>query len=202
MKISVLAVGRLKSGAEQTQFNRYFDLFNAAARGLKMPPMAVIEIGEGRNNSVAERKEAEAQELLKRVGGSRLIVLDEEGKSLTSYEFTAMISRLRDEALDRRFRHRRAGWTRRCGQEGCAPAALSRAHDPAPRSRPHCACRTALPRHDHHPGSPLPPRIGSQNRASPPVVFYIGRLKEISAPFMVRASPCFRTPGSVAYIFK
>ena len=100
MKISVLAVGRLKSGAEQTQFNRYFDLFNAAARGLKMPPMAVIEIGEGRNHSVAERKEAEAQELLNRVGAARLVVLDEEGKSLTSYEFTAMISRLRDEALD------------------------------------------------------------------------------------------------------
>ena len=90
----------MKPGAEQTQFNRYFDLFNAAARGLKMRPMAVIEIGEGRNDSAAERKEAEAQELLKKVGGSRLIVLDEEGKSLTSYEFTAMISRLRDEALD------------------------------------------------------------------------------------------------------
>ena len=48
MKISILAVGRLKSGAEQTQFNRYFDLFNASARNLKMPPMAVIEIAEGR----------------------------------------------------------------------------------------------------------------------------------------------------------
>ena len=100
MKISILAVGRLKSGAEQTQFNRYYDLFNAAARGLKMPPMTVVEIGEGRSDSVAERKEAESQELLKKLGGARLVVLDEEGKSLTSYEFTAMISRLRDEALD------------------------------------------------------------------------------------------------------
>jgi 23S rRNA (pseudouridine1915-N3)-methyltransferase len=100
MKISILAVGRLKSGAEQTQFNRYFDLFNAAARGLKMPPMTVAEIGEGRSDSVAERKEAEAQELLKKVGGSRLVALDEQGQTLTSYEFTAMMSRLRDEALD------------------------------------------------------------------------------------------------------
>jgi 23S rRNA (pseudouridine1915-N3)-methyltransferase len=100
MKISILAVGRLKSGAEQTQFNRYYDLFNAAARGLKMPPMTVVEIGESRSDSAAERKEAEAKELLKKVGGSRLVALDEEGKSLTSYEFTAMISRLRDEALD------------------------------------------------------------------------------------------------------
>ncbi len=100
MKISILAVGRLKSGAEQTQFNRYFDLFNAAARGLKMPPMTVAEIGEGRSDFVAERKEAEAQELLKKVGGSRLVALDEQGQTLTSYEFTAMMSRLRDEALD------------------------------------------------------------------------------------------------------
>ena len=100
MKISLLAVGRLKSGAEQTQFNRYFDLFNASARGLGMPPMAVLEIGEGRSHSPVERKDAEAEELLKKVGGSRLVVLDEEGKLLTSYEFTAMISRLRDEALD------------------------------------------------------------------------------------------------------
>ncbi len=100
MKISILAVGRLKSGAEQTQFNRYFDLFNASARNLRMPPMTVFEIGEGRSDSVSERKEVEAEELLKKVGGSRLVALDEQGQSLTSYEFTAMMSRLRDEALD------------------------------------------------------------------------------------------------------
>jgi 23S rRNA (pseudouridine1915-N3)-methyltransferase len=100
MKVSILAVGRLKSGAEQTQFNRYFDLFNASARNLKMPPMVVIEIGEGRSDSAAERKDAEARELLAKVPGSRLVALDEQGQSLTSYEFTAMMSRLRDEALD------------------------------------------------------------------------------------------------------
>ncbi|WP_127078816.1 23S rRNA (pseudouridine(1915)-N(3))-methyltransferase RlmH [Rhodomicrobium lacus] len=100
MKISILAVGRLKSGAEQTQFNRYFDLFNASARNLAMGPMAVFETSEGRSESAAERKEAEAHELLKRVSGARLVALDEGGQSLTSYEFTAMVSRLRDEALD------------------------------------------------------------------------------------------------------
>lgn len=100
MKISILAVGRLKSGAEQTQFNRYFDLFNASARNLRMPPMVVTEIAEGRSESAAERKNAEAEELLARVGGSRLVSLDEQGQLLTSYEFTAMMSRLRDEALD------------------------------------------------------------------------------------------------------
>ena len=100
MKISILAVGRLKSGAEQTQFNRYYDLFNAAARNLKIAPLSVIEIGESRGASPAERKEDEAEELLSKLGASRLIVLGEEGQMLTSYEFTAMFSRLRDEALD------------------------------------------------------------------------------------------------------
>ena len=100
MKISILAVGRLKSGAEQTQFNRYFDLFNASARNLKLPPLAVVEIAESRAGSVEERKEAEARELLSKLGGARLIALDEQGQMVSSYEFTAMISRLRDEALD------------------------------------------------------------------------------------------------------
>jgi 23S rRNA (pseudouridine1915-N3)-methyltransferase len=100
MKVSLLAVGRLKSGAEQTQFNRYLDLFNAAARNLRLPPLGVIEIGESRAASPAERKDAEAQTLLAKLGSSRLVALDEEGQALSSYEFTAMFSRLRDEALD------------------------------------------------------------------------------------------------------
>jgi 23S rRNA (pseudouridine1915-N3)-methyltransferase len=100
MKISILAVGRLKSGAEQTQFNRYYDLFNAAARNLKIAPLSVVEIGESRAATPAERKEDEAGELLSKLGASRLIALDEAGQMLSSYEFTAMFSRLRDEALD------------------------------------------------------------------------------------------------------
>jgi 23S rRNA (pseudouridine1915-N3)-methyltransferase len=103
MKISILAVGRLKSGAEQTQFNRYFDLFNAAARNLKIAPVTIVEIGEARHESAGLRKDAEAEELLSKVGGSRLIALDEQGQMLSSYEFTAMFSRLRDEALDAAF---------------------------------------------------------------------------------------------------
>ncbi len=100
MKISILAVGRLKSGAEQTQFNRYYDLFNASARNLRIAPLAIVEIGESRAATVAERKDGEAKELLGKLGASRLIALDEQGQMLSSYEFTAMFSRLRDEALD------------------------------------------------------------------------------------------------------
>lgn len=100
MKISILAVGRLKSGAEQTQFNRYLDLFNAAARNLKISPISVVEIGESRAVQAEERKEEEAQALLSRLAASRLVALDEHGQMLSSYEFTAMFSRLRDEALD------------------------------------------------------------------------------------------------------
>ncbi len=100
MKISILAVGRLKSGAEQTQFNRYYDLFNASARNLGITPLSIVEIGESRAATPELRKEDEAEELLSKLGRSRLIALDEAGKEVTSYEFTAMFSRLRDEALD------------------------------------------------------------------------------------------------------
>jgi 23S rRNA (pseudouridine1915-N3)-methyltransferase len=100
MKISILAVGRLKSGAEQTQFNRYFDLFNASARNLRIAPLAIVEIGESRGATPEQRKDDEAEELLGKLGASRLVALDEQGQMLSSYEFTAMFSRLRDEALD------------------------------------------------------------------------------------------------------
>jgi 23S rRNA (pseudouridine1915-N3)-methyltransferase len=100
MKVSILAVGRLKSGAEQTQFNRYYDLFNASARNLRIPPLGIVEIGESRGATPEERKEEEAAELLAKLGAQRLIALDEGGKEVSSYEFTAMFSRLRDEALD------------------------------------------------------------------------------------------------------
>lgn len=101
MKISVLAVGRLKSGAEQTLFNRYFDMFNASARNLKLAPIILGEISEARNEQAAERREAEARELLAKLSpGARLVALDEHGQLLTSQEFTALVSRLREEALD------------------------------------------------------------------------------------------------------
>ena len=103
MKVSILAVGRLKSGAEQAFFNRYFDLFNASARNLKLAPVNLVEIGEGRGENVEDRKAAEAQELLSKLGGARLVALDEGGQLLTSYEFTALVSRLRDEGLDAGF---------------------------------------------------------------------------------------------------
>ncbi len=103
MKVSILAVGRLKSGAEQSLFNRYIDLFNASGRNVSIAAAKVIEVSEGFGSTSNERKTAEGTRLLAHVGAARLIVLDEQGTSLTSYEFTAMFSRLRDEALDAAF---------------------------------------------------------------------------------------------------
>jgi 23S rRNA (pseudouridine1915-N3)-methyltransferase len=101
MKVSILAVGRLKNGPEQTLFNRYMDMFNASARQLKIPPIAVIEVPEGRADTAAERKAEEAHDLQARLApGVRVVALDETGEMRTSTDFTAMISRLRDEALD------------------------------------------------------------------------------------------------------
>ncbi len=160
MKISVLAVGRLKSGAEQTLFNRYFDLFNAAARNLRLAPIALVEIGEGRGESPAERKEAEANELLVRLPpGTRLVLLEEQGKLLTSVEFTTMISKLRDEALDVAFALGGPDGHGEPLRKACSFSAVAWPDDLAAWARPHSARRAALPGDDDHAGPPLPPGL-------------------------------------------
>lgn len=104
MKISILSVGRLKSGPEQTLFNRYCDLFNAQARALKIAPVGLIELAESRADTAPARKKEEADLLLAKLApGARLIALDEHGQQLTSEQFSAMIERLRLEAMDAAF---------------------------------------------------------------------------------------------------
>ncbi len=159
MKVSILAVGRLKSGAEQTQFNRYYDLFNASARNLRIPPLAVVEIGESRAATPEERKEDEAAELLAKLGAQRLIALDETAKEVTSYEFTAMFSRLRDEALDVAFVIGGPDGHGDFAQVRGAFPALARPHDPAARAGAHRAHRAALPGCHHYAGPPVSPRL-------------------------------------------
>lgn len=94
----LLAVGRLKSGAEQSLFNRYLDLYNAAARNIRLQPLHLIEISESRADAPPSRKGEEAHELMQRAGSARMIALDEEGGLITSEELTAMLVRAREEA--------------------------------------------------------------------------------------------------------
>ena len=101
MKISILAIGRLKNGPERALFDRYCDLFNAAGRSLKLAPLTCVELNEARADIISARKDAEARDLLAKVGGgTRLIALDEHGDPCTSQQLAAMLSQVREGARD------------------------------------------------------------------------------------------------------
>jgi 23S rRNA (pseudouridine1915-N3)-methyltransferase len=99
MKLAIMAAGRLKEEIEQTHFRRYEDLFRAAARGVRLPPLHMIEFAESRAGSAEDRKAEEARAFLnKRPAGSVLIALDEGGELLFSAELARLIQRHRESA--------------------------------------------------------------------------------------------------------
>lgn len=98
MRVTVAAVGRLKAGAERDLFERYRDRFGPIGRQNGLGPMKEIEIQESSRGSARERREEEATQLLRKIGGEALLVaLDETGKGMTSAGFAERFARYRDE---------------------------------------------------------------------------------------------------------
>lgn len=97
MRLTVAAIGRLKTGAETELVARYAERIEALGRSLALGPLAIAEIVESRAQTAAQRKAEEARALLKAVPkDSHRIVLDEHGKTLTSPAFSDLIRRERD----------------------------------------------------------------------------------------------------------
>ncbi|BAR98875.1 23S rRNA (pseudouridine(1915)-N(3))-methyltransferase RlmH [Blastochloris viridis] len=97
MRIVIVAVGRLKSGAERELETRYLERARALGRGLALAPVDLTELSE----SAARRAEARIDEEAVRIAaalpaGASVIALDERGKSLASTDFAAHIGRARD----------------------------------------------------------------------------------------------------------
>ena len=96
MKLTLLAIGRLKSGPERDLVERYRTRADGIARGLGFGALQITELPEGRERSAAERQRSEADAILSRVGGAMLVAFDERGASLGSPEFAAQIGEWRD----------------------------------------------------------------------------------------------------------
>jgi 23S rRNA (pseudouridine1915-N3)-methyltransferase len=97
MKISVFAVGRMKSGPEKDLADRYFERFARSGPSIGFEFSGVTETPESRAPSAPERKREEADRLRQHLaGGSALILLDERGKNMPSEEFTNYLATLRD----------------------------------------------------------------------------------------------------------
>ncbi len=97
MRLSVLAVGRLKSGPERELVERYRQRIDSMGRGLGFAGLDVVELPESRARRDDDRRAEEASGLLERAGSSVLVVFDERGKSPSSEALAERIRRWRDE---------------------------------------------------------------------------------------------------------
>ncbi|MDQ0997247.1 23S rRNA (pseudouridine1915-N3)-methyltransferase [Phyllobacterium ifriqiyense] len=98
MRISVFAVGRMKSGPERELADRYLDRFKKTGASLGLEFSSVTEIVESRAQQADLRKQEESAQLLKALdAGGVLVLLDERGKTMASDVFASSIAKFRDE---------------------------------------------------------------------------------------------------------
>lgn len=94
MRITIIAVGRLKSGPELDLCKDYLGRFRKAGRQLGYRSADVIEVDSGGG------LEAEAARILAKIpAGATLIRMDEFGTEYRSTDFSEMMARLRDQGV-------------------------------------------------------------------------------------------------------
>ena len=97
MKISVHAVGRMKTGPERELAGRYFERLAKSGSAVGLEFSGVVEIPEGRGQSAGERRREEGQKLKSQLRpDSALVLLDERGKNLSSEAFAGRLAAFRD----------------------------------------------------------------------------------------------------------
>jgi 23S rRNA (pseudouridine1915-N3)-methyltransferase len=97
MKITIICVGRLKEDAERKIFGRYLERLSQIGGQYGLGTAVLIELPEGRAKTARERKAGEAETIRKRIPAvSKIFMLDERGRSLSSAEFSGTLRAARD----------------------------------------------------------------------------------------------------------
>ena len=96
MKLTILAVGRLKDGPERDLVERYAERAKAIGRSLGLS-LQLAEIPESRARREAERRVEEGAAILDKSASAVVVAFDERGKSLTSEAFAQRIASWRDQ---------------------------------------------------------------------------------------------------------
>ena len=100
MRLTLIAVGRLKPGPERELFERYFKRAGDLARSLGIAAVELREIDESRARRAEDRAVEEARLIRAAVPkGAWLVLLDERGAALTSRQWAEEIGRARDSAV-------------------------------------------------------------------------------------------------------
>nr|WP_319385623.1 23S rRNA (pseudouridine(1915)-N(3))-methyltransferase RlmH [uncultured Roseibium sp.] len=100
MRFTLSCVGKMKAGAEKDLLERYLDRARKTGRGLGISDIRVVELAESRAQRPEDRKSEEAQALLGAApGASRIVALDENGKNLTSADFSDRLESWKDQGI-------------------------------------------------------------------------------------------------------
>lgn len=102
MRVSLIAVGRLKDKAERGLADRYIERFDRLGRGIGLGPIEEEALGESRKDNAAARRAEEAAAMFARVPeGARVVALDAGGQQLSSEAFAALMGQWRDSGVSR-----------------------------------------------------------------------------------------------------
>ena len=93
-RVSICAVGRLRTGPEKDLIDDYSQRFDRTGRALGLGPLKVVEVEDKKNAGMA----SEAALLRNAIpNGSVVVTLDERGKLLKSPNFARKLASWRDE---------------------------------------------------------------------------------------------------------
>lgn len=97
MQVTLIAIGRMKSGPERELVARYLERAAQTGKQLGLTGFDVTELPESRASSTNARKAEEAKALAAAIPENAvIIILDERGKSLTSEKLSNRIASWRD----------------------------------------------------------------------------------------------------------
>jgi 23S rRNA (pseudouridine1915-N3)-methyltransferase len=99
MRLTVVAIGRLKAGPERILVDRYVERSAPLARSLGFGAIDLVEIPESRAKRPAERKAEEAAAILARCRDGVTVGFDERGAPLTSTAFADRCAAWRDQGV-------------------------------------------------------------------------------------------------------
>lgn len=98
MRVTIAAIGKLKSGPELELVMLYAHRCTQQGKLCGMSGIEIIEIPEARSSNLAERRNEEATKLLKAIPqGAMAVMLDERAKQLQSRELANQMAHWRDE---------------------------------------------------------------------------------------------------------
>nr|WP_170805803.1 23S rRNA (pseudouridine(1915)-N(3))-methyltransferase RlmH [uncultured Ruegeria sp.] len=93
MRISIVAVGRLRAGPEKTLLDDYLTRFDRTGRALGLGPARVIEVEDKKNAGMGAEGALLRKALPK---GAVICTLDERGQVLSSPDFARKLGNWRD----------------------------------------------------------------------------------------------------------